>query len=46
MWLYYVNGATAHNPIYSINDPKEVFGHKLVVTRRLWPARSPDLKSL
>jgi hypothetical protein len=36
------DGATAHTANYSINVLKEVFENRLI-SRGLWPARSPDL---
>jgi inhibitor of nuclear factor kappa-B kinase subunit alpha len=36
------DGATAHTATYSINVLNEVFENRLV-SRGLWPARSPDL---
>jgi hypothetical protein len=39
------DGATAHTATYSINVLNEVFEDRLI-SRGLWPARSPILKSL
>jgi inhibitor of nuclear factor kappa-B kinase subunit alpha len=36
------DGATAHTTTYSINVLNEVFENR-VISRGLWPARSPDL---
>jgi inhibitor of nuclear factor kappa-B kinase subunit alpha len=36
------DGATAHTATYSINILNKVFEDRLI-SRRLWPARSPDL---
>jgi hypothetical protein len=38
------DGATAHTAIYSINVSNEVLENRLI-SRGLWPARSPDLNS-
>jgi hypothetical protein len=38
------DGATAHTVTYSINILNEVF-EKRQISRRLWPARPPDLNS-
>jgi hypothetical protein len=38
------DGATAHTATYSINVLNEAFENRLI-SRGLWPARSPDLNS-
>jgi hypothetical protein len=41
--LYFMyDGATAHTATYSINVLNKVFENSLI-SRGLWPARSPDL---
>jgi hypothetical protein len=39
------DGATAHTATYSMNGLNEVF-EDVLISRGLWPARSPRLKSL